>query len=63
MNGSNMKNFESQLANIVMQNHNVKRNIYDVFFDTLQSMYTLQPPPPSPVYTYKHPLFDTWSVD
>ena len=60
MNGSNMKNFESHLANIVMRNHNVKRNRYDGFFDMLQSIYTLQGPP---VYTYKHPLFDTWSVD
>ena len=58
MNGSNMKNFESHLANIVMKNHNTGRNRYVGFFDILQSIYNLQGPA---VYTYSHPVFDTWS--
>ena len=58
MNGSNMKNFESHIANIMMRNHNPRINRYEAFFDLLKTVYHLQGPP---TYTYTHPIYDTWS--
>ena len=52
MNGSNIKNFESHLSNIVMRNHHSRYNRYDSLFYLLKTVYTLEGPP---LYTYNHP--------
>ena len=58
MSGTNIKQFESHLAEIIWRN-SVDGDHYAAYFDLLKSIYPLNKPA---VYTYPTPLFDTWNM-
>lgn len=57
MSGTKNSQFESHLCEI-MWRAETKSNIYQSFFQSFNSIYTLSGPP---VYTYPTPVFSTWS--
>ena len=58
INGSNTSLFEQFIAEIVWRNHVHRDNLYEAFFSSLKNVYSLSQPPK---YTYRKPLFDTWT--
>ena len=58
VNGSNTKLFEQHVADIVWRNLIHRENLYDSFLSLLKGVYILSTPPK---YTYRKPVFDTWT--
>lgn len=57
MSGTKISQFEGHLCEI-MWRAETKSNLYQSFFQSLSTIYTLRGPP---VYTYPTPIFPTWS--
>ncbi|CAG2247119.1 unnamed protein product [Mytilus edulis] len=58
MNGTNTKMFEQHLCEIIWRNHHYRSDLYQSFFDLVNSVYTLDGPPR---FNYQKPVFKTWT--
>ncbi|CAG2198649.1 unnamed protein product [Mytilus edulis] len=58
MNGTNTKMFEQHLCEIIWRNHHYRSDLYQSFFDLVNSVYTLDGPPR---FNYQKPVIKTWT--